>query len=42
MISILDSIPAIAASKNSVISWIPLLFVVGVSILREFVEDKKR
>ena len=42
MISILESIPAVSPSHNYGAAWVPLIFVVGVSMLREFVEDKQR
>lgn len=40
MISILESIPAVSPSHNPGAAWVPLAFVVGVSMLREAIEDK--
>jgi phospholipid-transporting ATPase len=42
VIAILESIPIISANYNAVAAWIPLIIVIGVSMLREFVEDKQR
>jgi magnesium-transporting ATPase (P-type) len=42
MIAILESIPAVSPSLNYGAAWLPLAIVVGISMLRELVEDKQR